>query len=104
MIPLLTCQQRADPGLHCVVLSEIGVELATLSPFAHLEVYHHHHHYLYHHHDHYRHHHHSDVPHLPALGLTVLPSGVQDVVVQDSDEGIAAGLVTALRLCDAVLA
>ena len=42
------------------------------------------------------------INHLPALGLALLPGGVDDVVVQDPDEGVTAGLETALSLSDAV--
>ena len=85
-----TCQQNADFGLHCIILSEEGVQRTILRCFAHLEritqggsL-----------HDH--------DPHLPALGLALFPGGVDDVVVQDPDEGVAAGLEAALSLSDAV--
>ena len=90
LICSLTCQQDANFGLHCVILSEEGVERTILRCFAHLEriiqgg-------YLQDHN-----------PHLPALGLALLPGGVDDVVVQDPDEGVAAGLEAALSLSDAV--
>ena len=43
-----------------------------------------------------------DPAHLPALGLALLPGGVDHVVIQDPDEGVAAGLEAALSLSDAV--
>ena len=45
---------------------------------------------------------HDHDPHLPALGLALLPGGVDDVVVQDPDKRVAAGLEAALSLGDAV--
>ena len=95
LIYTLTSQQDADFGLHCVILSEEGVERTILRCFAHLDriifirvgkcL-----------HDH--------TPHLPALGLALLPGGVDHVVVQDPDEGVAAGLEAALSLSDTVIA